>query len=311
MECWFGDRQASTATAAGFDSRALRSNNNVTIRWMDIMEIRLTSSQEQRIREMGGSISTSLTFTSPIERDDFFQDEVSSLQSKNRRILTEVAELPSRNPIGALEDSLANLLTGRGFIEVKTPIILPATSLTKMGIGENHPLLDQVFWISRKKCLRPMLAPNLYFLMRHLKRSLPLPMKLFEIGSCFRKESKGSNHLEEFTMLNLVELGPDGDAMASLRGHAVAIMDSVGLNYELVEADSEVYGRTVDVEVNGVELASGAVGPLPMDEAHGIVDPWAGIGFGLERILMLQKKVTNIRSIGRSLIYLNGARIDI
>jgi phenylalanyl-tRNA synthetase alpha chain len=275
------------------------------------MEIKLTSSQDQRIREMGGSPADSLAFISPAERDSFFQDEVSSLQNKNRRILTELAELPSRNPIGALEESFANILIKRGFIEVKTPVILSTNSLAKMGIGEGHPLLNQVFRINQEKCLRPMLAPNLYFLMRHLKRNIPLPMKLFEIGACFRKESKGSNHLEEFTMLNLVELGPDGDAMTSLRGHIVSIMDAVGLNYELVETKSEVYGRTIDVEVNGVELASGAVGPLPMDKAHGIVDPWAGIGFGLERILMLQKKVANIRSVGRSLIYLNTARIDI
>ncbi len=275
------------------------------------MDVRLTSSQAQRIREMGGDLDDAQIFSSAVERDAFFQEQVSVLQSGNRDRIRELARDPERNPIGALEDKLANMLVERGFIEVKTPIMISASALTKMGIGEGHPLLEQVFWVGSKKCLRPMLAPNLYFLMRHLKRSVPLPMRLFEIGPCFRKESHGSSHLEEFTMLNLVELGPQGNAMERLKEHAVAVMNTVGLDYELVVTESEVYGKTVDVEVNGVELASGAVGPLPMDEAHGIVDPWAGIGFGLERILLLQNKVSNIRSVGRSMIYLNGARIDI
>ena len=275
------------------------------------MDVGLTPSQSQRIREMGGKFDKALAFPSEKERDEHFQEIVAALQKENRRRIKECAAAPARNPVASLEDALSKALNKRGFIEVKTPMMIPANSLTKMGIGEGHPLLDQVFWVGPKKCLRPMLAPNLYFMMRHLKRSVGLPLKLFEAGPCFRKESKGSNHLEEFTMLNLVELGPGMDPMDSLKGHISAVMEVVGLSYELVVTESEVYGRTVDVEVGGVELASGAVGPLPMDEAHGIVDPWAGIGFGLERISMLQGKEGNIKAVGRSLIYMNGARIDI
>ncbi|MDW5563870.1 MAG: pyrrolysine--tRNA(Pyl) ligase large subunit [Methanomassiliicoccus sp.] len=276
---------------------------------VDMMEY--TASQFQRIREMGGEPDDLAHFVSAEERDHSFQDRVAALQSENRTAIRAIAETPARNPVASLEDELAKVLNQRGFVEVKTPMIISGVSLTKMGIADGHPLLDQVFWVGSKKCLRPMLAPNLYFLMRHLKRSIPLPMRLFEIGPCFRKESRGSNHLEEFTMLNLVELGPDGDAMDRLREHAEAVMGAVHLDYELVVTESEVYGKTLDVEVNGVELASGAVGPLPMDEAHGITDPWAGIGFGLERIAMLQRGERNIKKVGRSLIYLNGARIDV
>jgi len=215
-----------------------------------------------------------------------------------------------RNSLASLESDLSNVLITRGFTEVKTPMIISASSLTKMGIADGHPLLNQVFWVTPKKCMRPMLAPNLYYIMRHLSRTV-CTVKLFEIGPCFRKESKGSNHLEEFTMLNLVELAPEREAMEALRDDAQTVMDVAGLQYKLVVEESEVYGRTLDVEVDGVEVASGAIGPLPMDEAHGIDEPWAGIGFGLERILMLMKNQSNIKSVARSLIYLNGARIDI
>jgi phenylalanyl-tRNA synthetase alpha chain len=190
-------------------------------------------------------------------------------------------------------------------------MIIPAESLNKMGITESHPLREQVFWVDEKRALRPMLAPNLYFLMRHLKRSVKMPLRLFEIGPCFRKESHGNTHLEEFTMLNLVELKPDVDAMERLEEHIGLIMRTVGLEYALVPQESEVYVKTVDVEVNGVELASGAVGPHILDKAHGITDPWSGVGFGLERILLMRNGETNIKKVGRSLIYLDGARIDI
>ena len=56
-----------------------------------------------------------------------------------------------------------------------------------------------------------MLAPNLYTLLRRLGRIWSRPFGIFEVGPCFRRDSKGSRHLNEFTMLNLVELGlPDG-----------------------------------------------------------------------------------------------------
>jgi hypothetical protein len=41
--------------------------------------------------------------------------------------------------------------------------------LADMTIDEDNKLYDQVFWIDRKKCLRPMLAPNLYVVMRELR----------------------------------------------------------------------------------------------------------------------------------------------
>jgi len=38
--------------------------------------------------------------------------------------------------------------------------------LEKMTITSEHPLSKQVFWLDYNKCLRPMLAPNLYYLLR-------------------------------------------------------------------------------------------------------------------------------------------------
>jgi pyrrolysyl-tRNA synthetase-like protein len=278
---------------------------------VDRMPIIWTSSQSQRIRELGGEPNQNEEFPSEEAREKAFSVLIEKLQSQHRKLIRDLAANPRRHPLAELESSLAKMLVGKGFMEVKTPTIISYEALRKMGITKEHPLYEQVFWLDEKRCLRPMLAPNLYFLMRQLKRNVKMPLMLFEIGTCYRKESHGNSHLEEFTMLNLVEMKPDTDATERLKQHIVSVMDLIGLEYELVTAESEVYVSTIDVEVGGVEVASGAVGPHILDKAHGVTDPWAGVGFGLERLLLMKSGDLNIKKVGRSLIYLNGARIDI
>jgi len=59
---------------------------------------------------------------------------------------------------------------------------------------------------------------------------------------------------------------------------------------------------------------SAVVGPHPLDDAWGIVDPWVGLGFGLEKLVMVRQEYQNIQRVGRSLIYLiylDGIRLNI
>jgi len=275
------------------------------------MDVEWTASQKQRLRELGVRCDEGRVFTSEAEREAEFSRAATEGQARGRRCIRDLLEAPERHPLAQLEERLSQALIGQGFTEVRTPTIISASALERMGIGPEHPLHAQVFWIDDKRCLRPMLAPNLYFLMRHLQRSARGPLRLFEVGPCFRRESRGSSHLEEFTMLNLVELAPEGDPVERLRRHIATVMDAAELPYELRDCPSEVYVSTTDVEVNGVEVASGAVGPHKLDPAHGITDPWAGVGFGLERLLLMKSGADNIKKEGRSLIYLRGVRLDI
>lgn len=275
------------------------------------MVIEWTASQKQRLREIGIAAATEQTFASVEEREEAFKTITSEHLAKHRKEIRQMLDYPDRHPLPQIESLVAQALTDNGFIEVRTPSIISRSALEKMGIDRNHPLHEQVFWLDDKRCLRPMLAPNLYFMMRHMYRYSKGPLRLFEVGSCFRKESKGSNHLEEFTMLNLVEMAPANDPSEQLKLHIKTIMDAVGLDYELVECESDVYVKTLDVEVKGIEVASGAVGPHKLDPAHGITQSWAGVGFGLERLSMLKYGMDNIKKSGRSLIYLRGVRLDI
>jgi len=160
-----------------------------------------------------------------------------------------------------------------------------------------------------------MLAPNLYFVLKDLLRLWELPFRIFEIGPCFRKESQGALHLNEFTMLNLVEMGlREEERYERLEQLTAIVMKVCGLNeYRLTPALSEIYGSTTDMMAGQpeFEVGSSAMGPHPLDDAWGIHAPWVGIGFGLERLLMAKEKRSHLKSVGRSLTYLDGVRLNI
>jgi len=184
-----------------------------------------------------------------------------------------------------------------------------------MSIDEDHSLFDKVFWINAKQCLRPMLAPNLYRVMYELGRLGKRPIRFFEIGPCFRKESDSAQHNIEFTMLNLVEMGlPQDKRHERLMELGQLIADAAGLkDYVFKKKNSKVYGDTIDIVCgdNELEIASGAMGPHPLDYAWRITDTWVGLGFGLERMVMMTEGSDSIGKWGKSLAYLDGIRLNV
>jgi pyrrolysyl-tRNA synthetase-like protein len=274
------------------------------------MEYTFTDPQIQRLREYGDDPRDNSVFQSEQERDRSFTKIMSQLQSRNEKGLKTLIDVPTKHRLVDLEQRLAAALIAEGFIEVRTPTMISKSALARMTITEDHPLYKQVFFIDDKRCLRPMLAPNLYYVMRKLRDHTDGPVKIFEIGSCFRAESHSNDHLEEFTMLNLVDMGPQGDTTEKLKGYIDVVMKTVGLEYEIVKEESDVYKETLDVEVNGEEVSSGAVGPHVLDAAHDVHEPWCGVGFGLERLIMMKDGDGSVKKTGRSINYLNGLKIN-
>jgi hypothetical protein len=176
-----------------------------------------SAAQRQRLAEL--SLSGELeecAFESAAERDQGFEALHRRLVAENVGRLVALRDVARRPAVRRIEAVVVEALTAAGFVEVVTPILMGKGSLAKVGLDPEHRLWRQVYWVDRTRCLRPMLAPNLYQLLSHLQRLWPLPVRIFEVGPCFRKESKGSSHLSEFTMLNLVELGPESSARARL-----------------------------------------------------------------------------------------------
>jgi phenylalanyl-tRNA synthetase alpha chain len=205
-------------------------------------------------------------------------------------------------------------MTEQGFTKVSTPTIISGEMLDKMTISEDNPLRGQVFWVDKNKCLRPMLAPNLYVAMRELHRIANEPVRIYEAGSCFRKESQGALHLNEFTMLNLVEYAGvnEGGQMDRLEFLAKSAMSVLGIDdYDLVKESSSVYGETLDIIVSGMEIASGSFGPHSLDHAWGVSEPWVGIGLGIERIALVMGGYKTIKRVGRSIMFIDGNPLSV
>jgi pyrrolysyl-tRNA synthetase-like protein len=273
-----------------------------------------TETQAQRLRELGAAAADlARTFADAAARESGFKTLEADLVRAGRRRLAALRDGRRSAPLRDLEAVLRTCVTDAGFVEVVTPHIMAAEGLAKMGIDASHPLGEQVFWLERGRCLRPMLAPNLYTLLRRLGRIWSRPFGIFEIGACFRRDSKGSRHLNEFTMMNLVELGTAPDACrARLEELGALVMEAAGIEtYELVATQSQVYGMMIDVEAGGVEVCSAAFGPHPLDDAWGITEPWVGLGFGLERLLMARDGYVSAERVGRSLSYVDGVRLNI
>jgi phenylalanyl-tRNA synthetase alpha chain len=253
-------------------------------------------------------------FEDETQRDRAFQNLEGSLAGMRREELQALRRVHRRPGLCRLETELVEALVAEGFVQVATPTILSRGLLSKMGVTETHDLFTQIFWVDRDRCLRPMLAPHLYYMIKDLLRLWERPVGIFEVGSCFRRESQGARHSTEFTMLNVCEFGlPEEDRSRRIRELADLVTQAAGIgDYRMEEEESTVYGKTVDVvSDDGLELGSGAMGPHPLDHAWRIIDTWVGIGFGLERLLMAERGGDSIGRLGRSLSYLDGITLSI
>ena len=278
------------------------------ISWTDIQLKRLTELNAD-IQEM------SSLFDNNGERNHSFQKLEKKLVKLQQIRLNIFLASQLQTKLYKLECRLTEALNQEGFSRIITPTIISKSQLCKMSIDEQHPLFNQVFWISSKKCLRPMLAPNLYQVMYDLGRLGKRPIRFFEIGPCFRKDSDSAQHNNEFTMLNLVEMGiPQDNRHERLVELGKLITDTAGLkDYVFEKESSVVYGDTIDIVCgsNKLEIASCAMGPHPLDHAWRITDTWVGLGFGLERMVMMAEGSDSIGKWCKSLSYLDGIRLNL
>ena len=280
------------------------------------MSITWSEIQFRRLKELNaGETHLKKSFADVSQRDRAFQKLENELVKRERQSLKEFREVYLRPGLCRLESRLIETLVKHDFVQVITPIIMSKGLLSRMTIEDGHPLAAQIFWIDDTKCLRPMLAPHLYYVLQDLIRLWDKPVRIFEVGPCFRKESKGAHHSIEFTMLNLVEMGLQKEKRESrIEELAAVVMEATKISdYRLQPEKSEIYGDTIDIIAgkDKVEVASGAMGPHPLDSAWRINDTWVGIGFGLERLLMVAENSKSLGKMGRSLAYLNGVRLNI
>ena len=280
------------------------------------MTVEFTVTQKERLRELSveDEIVESL-FEDVNQRNNNYKGlEVlgaRTFRAKIEKLLTE----KHLSDTMIIEDILEEwLINEQGYTRVSTPTIISKEMLEKMSITSDHSLSEQVFWLNQNKCLRPMLAPNLYVMMRELHRITNEPVRIFEMGPCFRKESQGAHHMNEFTMLNFVDLAgvKDGQQMERLEYMAREAMKVLEIdNYELQTESSVVYESTLDIVVDGIEVASGSFGPHTLDGNWGVNDTWVGIGFGIERLALVKSGLSTIKRVGKSITFIDGSPLNI
>ncbi len=280
------------------------------------MDLPWTPSQAQRLDALNAcAADLSRRFADSRQRERAFQKLEKQLAALQRKQLQAFRETDRRPALCRLESRLVDVLVKRGFVQVTTPIIMARGLLTKMAIDAHHPLNAQIYWLDKNKCLRPMLAPHLYYVLVDLLRLWNRPVRIFEIGPCFRKESRGAQHASEFTMLNLVEMGlPKKSRQDRIRQLTALVAETAGVKgYRFESASSEIYGETIDIVAgkDNLEVGSAAMGPHRLDHPWKIAETWVGIGFGLERLLMAAGSRRSLAGMGRSLSYLNGIRLNL
>lgn len=275
-----------------------------------------SETQSRRLKELGCDVAIlKQVYKANTERDSAYQIIEKKLARHEKEKLKNLFTVGGKTQLEMLCDRVSEKLIDEGFVKVVTPTVISAKALEKMTITSEHPLYKQVFWLSRKQCLRPMLAPNLYSLMQDFSRQKTRPVRFFEIGSCFRRETDGAKHSSEFTMLNLVEMGLPMEQREDRLHELGSIVASTGglRSFDFESEESEVYGTTVDM-VSGtpsVEIGSGAMGPHALDAEWGVHDTWVGFGIGMERLLMLVNGDSNISKWCKSIAYLDGIRLKV
>jgi phenylalanyl-tRNA synthetase alpha chain len=280
------------------------------------LTITWTETQLRRLNELDATAAElGKTFENESLREQAYQQLEKKQVTRQRRRLKEFRENHMRPALCQLESKLVDVLVNQGFVQVTTPIMMSKGLLKKMSIDARHPLNSQIYWLDNNKCLRPMLAPHLYYVLVDLLRLWDKPVRIFEVGPCFRKESHGSQHSSEFTMLNQVEMGLPAESREDrIREMGALITEAAGVGeYRFETVTSEIYGDTIDIEAgkDNIEIGSAAMGPHPLDRPWKINETWIGIGFGLERLLMTADNARNLAKFGRSLAYLDGIRLNI
>ena len=228
------------------------------------MTITWTETQARRLNELDASeAELKKTFDTESLREQGYQQLEKKRVTRQRRRLKEFREIHMRPALCQLESKLVGVLVNQGFAQVATPIMMSKGLLKKMSIDARHPLNSQIYWLDNNKCLRPMLAPHLYYVLVDLLRLWDKPVRIFEVGPCFRKESHGSQHSSEFTMLNLVEMGLPAEGREDrIREMGALITEAAGVrDYRFETVTSEIYGDTIDIEAGteNIEIGSAAI----------------------------------------------------
>ena len=156
--------------------------------------------------------------------------------------------------------------------------------------------------VSEKMTLRSHMTAGWFPTLKALVDKEEMPMRLFSIGLRFRREQKvDATHLRAHYGASCVIMDSDVSLEAG-KNVSAKVLERLGfkdINYTKKKATSNYYAPGTEYEIfsGNVEVADcGMYSPVALAN-YGIEYPVFNIGFGLERILMVKKKLTDVREL--------------
>ena len=141
-----------------------------------------------------------------------------SPESKNRFVIPEQRLADKKNNIvlrAGINQSIRRFFTDNGYIEVETPILIPAPA-PEVHIDAIRAHHDAFLQTSPELCMKRLLAAGY--------------PKIFQISRCFRAGERGDFHLPEFTLLEWYHAGIDyQDLMVECEALILFIAHELGL----------------------------------------------------------------------------------
>ncbi|MDY7009991.1 MAG: lysine--tRNA ligase [Planctomycetota bacterium] len=172
----------------------------------------------------------------------------------------------------AIIDCFRNVLRGRGFVEVETPVLQSI-----YGGGAARPFTTHHNALDTDLFLR--ISPELY-----LKRLLVGGMeKVYEFSRNFRNEGLDSSHSPEFTMLELYQAYADYEVMMEITEElistsAVKVSGGTKLNYGELEMDltrpwprttyEELFTEHAGVSMRDIPAVRAKAGEIGIEQAN-------------------------------------------
>lgn len=268
----------------------------------------ITKNIEQRIKYFLKTNDEKEKFENEYKYSSLKELENKLIKKRNDDLL-DIYENYRINDLSNMERIISNFMIKKGFLEVKTPIIIDRKDIELMGINPDNDKNYKLFKVDDNKYLRPMLAPGLYVYLKKLGKILKKSIKIFEIGKCFRRESDTNNHLEEFTMLNFCCMD-DNCNEKILLDLIKELLSFLNIEYSIINDNNQIYGKTIDIMYKDLELSSAVVGPVEIDVNWGINKKWIGAGFGIERLLKAKNNYISIKRSECSKNYYNGIYLN-
>ena len=169
-------------------------------------------------------------------------------------------------------------------------------------IVEVFPEFRNLSAVAEKTTLRSHMTAAWFPTLKALAHKKEMPIRLFSIGLRFRREQKvDATHLRAHYGASCVIMDPEINIEDGKKA-SEKILEKMGfknIDYTIKKATSNYYAPKSEYEIfsENIEVADcGMYSPIALAN-YGIEYPVFNIGFGLERILMLRKKLADVREI--------------